>query len=146
MSRVIKFRVWDPRIGHYRKRDEWAITSDGQPLRYFEAGEGGYDVPGDKGLVIEQFTGLLDKNGVEIYEGDIVEYPYSHIPIPVGAPPYGDTISGIHRGVACWQTEMGYSPARWCVAQFGNERGPNLIGSQSAVVGNIHEHSHLLSS
>lgn len=116
--RTIKFRAWNPELKKMSKP-----FSFGQILNFWDTNFKSLEP--DKEIVM-QFTGLHDKNGKEIYEGDIVLQQTNN-----GKKPYevkfdfGCFYAGFHNGSS-------------------TKVSPKLIQKNSEVIGNIHENTELL--
>lgn len=82
-TRDIRFRVWDNGEKQYLPEDVYCVLNRtefgafGQMTKdWKDYREGEYFY--DASQLLEQFTGLTDKNGKEIFEGDRVVYTLNH--------------------------------------------------------------------
>jgi uncharacterized phage protein (TIGR01671 family) len=143
-GRVIKFRAWPTTYGKFESYSLDQIISGKVNLWFFK-----------ESPVIHQFTGLLDKNGKEIYEGDIIEGYVSD------EDDYGEVLEKrlVHRVVE-WQDGVSHHLPHKDDNPSTANCNPQFIGKlidgyddgavywsefhNCEVIGNIYEHPNLL--
>ena len=118
---MIKFRAWDKRYKEYIKN----VMVDGCGKVYFDDGVATQD---DLDIHVEQFTGLTDVNGKDVYEGDIIKSNYKY-----AQPKVSQII-----------IENGNSYILGEDLATGNEMLVSDHISEIKVIGNVHTNSELL--
>ena len=127
--RELKFRVWSEEDREYR--------TDCDVFRLFHGKTGCpatiYNDEGDR-FDIEQYTGLKDKNGKEIYEGDIVEEDIDF---------NSKMTDGTFRYMVYWDECL----LCWGLDPIGKESIHDELWQTNLsrrIIGNIHEDAELL--
>jgi uncharacterized phage protein (TIGR01671 family) len=84
-----KYRIWDKQQNKFHTDRDWGLSLDGTHIIGFSSHDSwdqdkGYKIKLTDNFVVQDFIGLLDKHGKEIYKGDIVLYRKQNREVRIG--------------------------------------------------------------
>lgn len=125
MNRQIKFRAWHMPFGSKGPMQEMLHRRASSILSFAEMNSDAY--------IVEQFTGLKDMNGKNIYEGDILQPVISYTKRNTGKP---------------FEVKKGnYVYGKW-IAKDVSSKGFGVDGyyfsNEMQLIGNVHTNPELL--
>jgi uncharacterized phage protein (TIGR01671 family) len=129
MSRQIRFRAWDSENNKFLWTGFDKHLTESHEDKPQNIRKGNLILPIGDGIVWQQCTGLKDKNGLRIYEGDILHSEKGH----TGTVVWIDAIASF--AVEC-------EDGKWALNE-GDVSRPSIL-TYTSVIGNIFEHSDLL--
>jgi uncharacterized phage protein (TIGR01671 family) len=133
MPRTLKFRVWSKAKQQWLENMALLACIDGLPFAHLvekntldDSIKHHVHNMGNLKCIVQQFTGMFDKNGKEIFEGDILE-------------------------VRGWRGFTGVAVVEWQEIEASDDAGRNSVGfprfddyEKPIVIGNIFQNTELL--
>jgi uncharacterized phage protein (TIGR01671 family) len=144
--RELKFRIWDKEYKEMLFDPEYMVSSGGKLYCNYSIGK--IKAFPDNTYILQQFTGLKDKNGKEIYEGDILEGDIPDVEfVKREMKEYNYTFW--ERGIVTYYPEL----ARFGLSFYSEEGGEGYTGrdqhidlyaAKQIIIGNIYQNPDLL--